>query len=277
MRTLFPVLILVATLAQSAPSPDSNKQQKLTQKKHAVGDQAPTPPPPTVINNQSFPSEQEEISKANAEHEKSPWGDVPTWLLVVVGGVAAWIALRTLNDIKKQTTNATKAAEAAEKSANALIASERAWVMTFVDPITVNFQNAVRADESSLRFQLIYQNEGRSPCWVTEKNIWFAIVDAIPSQPILDAPTKQFNVTEPLIAKDKETLDLHDLRCKGVHLYMLNAGPTTEGPKDNYPIFYGQIKYRDAFGSNYETRFGYRITLDGSMKRIPSSAYNNNT
>lgn len=284
MRTLFPVLILIASLAQSATSPDSSKQQTPTQKKHAVSNQVP-PPPPTVINNQSFPNKQEESSKANTEHspERSPWGDVPAWLLVFVGAVAAWIAIRTLDDIKKQTVNATKAAESAEKSANALIASERAWVMTFVDPVTVIFKSGVRADESSLSFELIYQNEGRSPCWITEKSVWFAIVDAIPIQPILDVPTKRFTVTEPLIAKDKNTLSLDNLRCKGIHQFTLSAVPTADGPKVNYPIFYGLIKYRDAFGSNYETRFGYRVVPGfprqsmEPMERIPSSAFNNNT
>ena len=42
---------------------------------------------------------------------------------------AAWIALRILNDIKKQTENAGIAARAAEASANAIIRSERPWLL----------------------------------------------------------------------------------------------------------------------------------------------------
>ena len=216
---------------------------------------------------------------APPEPEKSAWGDVPTWLLVIVGGVAAWIALRTLDDIKKQTINATKAADAAEKSANALIASERAWVMAFAEHESVRIKITLSSngdEDSTLAFVLSYQNEGKSPCWITEKRVWFAIVDSIPPSPVFENPTKRFTATEPLFVKAKNVLRVNDATCKGIHTVRLSTVPTTEKLTENHPIFYGVIKYRDAFGSNYETRFGYLVRRDMSFERIPSSAYNNN-
>jgi hypothetical protein len=70
-----------------------------------------------------------------------PWTDPfwSNWALVLVGIIAAWIAIGTLNDLKEQTAATKTFAEAANRSADAallnaqaVINSERPWVIIFV-------------------------------------------------------------------------------------------------------------------------------------------------
>jgi hypothetical protein len=84
--------------------------------------------------------------------DKPPWWD---------GVAASLIAYFTLKDIKAQTVNATKAAEAAEKSANALISAERAWVMVGIAPHTISRTEG--SEETGISFEFHYKNEGRTP------------------------------------------------------------------------------------------------------------------
>jgi hypothetical protein len=95
--------------------------------------------------------------------DKPPWWDVAwsTWGLLAVGVAASLIAYFTLKDIKAQTVNATKAAEAAEKSANALISAERAWVMVGIAPHTISRTEG--SEETGISFEFHYKNEGRTP------------------------------------------------------------------------------------------------------------------
>jgi hypothetical protein len=93
-----------------------------------------------------------------------PWTDPiwSSWALVVVGVVAAWIALRTLNDLKEQTAAAKASAEAAKKSAEvaemSLKEAERADVLLS--------RCSLESDESGsaedCRVVIEYQNFGRT-------------------------------------------------------------------------------------------------------------------
>ena len=71
---------------------------------------------------------------------------------------------------------------------------------------------------------------------------------------------------------ETDTLFLHNLTCEGTHIVTLG-----QNTSENYPIIYGFFKYRDPFRSDEETRFGYRLKVDGSIERIKSIAYNNNS
>src|SRR5438552_3606304 len=107
-RALIPVLLLVGSLptdirAQKSPPSDRGEQQKPANQKQESPGQSPAQ---SVMapDNQTGTRKEEDSAKAQTQQrpEKPPWWDVtwPTWGLVIVGLVAACIALWTLGDIK---------------------------------------------------------------------------------------------------------------------------------------------------------------------------------
>jgi hypothetical protein len=117
---LIPILlILVGTTHSSLPPSDRSQQKKPATSKQETTGHAPSGPVITVPENQAKPSEKENRPKAETQHrlEKPPWWDVTwgTWGLVIVGFFGTLAAVWTLVTIHRQT--------------NALISSERAWVL----------------------------------------------------------------------------------------------------------------------------------------------------
>jgi len=203
---------------------------------------------------------------------KIEWGDVPTWLLVVVGGAAAWIALRTLNDIREQTRNTAVAAGAAQKSADAallnaraVINAERAWVLVELEPVP-GFsvmklgEGAEGNPYNTASFRLKYVNEGKTIAWINEILACFQVVKELPEKP--DFAALEILNREPKWVKSKGSRYLDEtLETKG----QVAVGDMS--------IIWGVIRYRDAFGE-HETIFGFRIPLDGQFKRLRNPAYN---
>jgi hypothetical protein len=122
-----------------------------------------------------------ELSFLVVLQEKPPsWWDVAwsTWALVGVGIVAAYLALRTLSDIQKQTKNTKIAADAALLNAQAVINAERAWVIVDLDwipacPKITHGSSSERGyairqyTSTGVRFR--YMNEGKTIAWIDQK------------------------------------------------------------------------------------------------------------
>ena len=149
-------------------------------KNHDSASAPPSEPSVTVVNNQGAPGKQETKTKTEAQQnpEKTPWGDVPTWLLVGVGIVAAYIGLQTLADIKKQTKNtrlsaiaARNNAKAALLSAKALVNAERAW-------IDVGLKNL-----RGLYVEFSAINYGKTPAQITDHYLKWAFPPSIVNLP----------------------------------------------------------------------------------------------
>lgn len=85
------------------------------------------------------------------------------WALVLVGGVAAWIALGTLADVKEQAVAAKISAEAAKKSADfaqkAVMISERADIL--LDGVAV-VPSRTGIIDGDAQLKLRYKNFGRT-------------------------------------------------------------------------------------------------------------------
>lgn len=123
--------------------PDRSKQQKPPQRKQDTTNVLPSPvtePSPTAITNiENCPCKQKNGAEAEAKPspEKSFWGDAPTWGLVVIGFIAALIALCTLNDIKKQTRHLGNFVKATNNIVQTTLNADRAWVdVTLGTPTT---------------------------------------------------------------------------------------------------------------------------------------------
>jgi hypothetical protein len=202
------------------------------------------------------------------------------WPLVLVGIGAIWAALRTLDAIKRQadimagqTKDTAIAAQAAKASADALIASERAWVM--VDLEKVPGQGAIidgtRGDGShytSASVRCICSNQGKTPAQIVEKRICLFITmigKALPQEPNLDIEIID-PVPDYLQSRDEST---HDWAFS-------SDGAIGIG---NMGVIYGVVKYRPIFSDREgQTTFGYRVTDDYKLERLTGyPKYNENT
>jgi hypothetical protein len=263
MRVLIPALVLVAAILQASP-PDRSKQQKPSNEKQNLAKTPPPSPSVAAVNNQDCPCKEVRSTNTQPQEtpEKSMWGDIPTWLLVVVGGVAAWIALRTLRDIKIQTQNAGIAARAAETSANAIIRSERPWLLIShvrVEQIVWNSQRVQGA-------YFVIQNYGKSPAWVVNMGGTFETLNnlgELPSEPVYKHSAneeKRGIVIVPSSGGDDRT-ESHIFKFPHNSLTTDAGFQEVVNQKQNVWCIYGFVSYRDVFdmGNIHETRFCHKL------------------
>ncbi len=190
------------------------------------------------------------------------------WYLgaTVIGVVGAFIGIMILI---YQAVLTRRSAEAARLSAEALMDSERAWIL--VDVTGENGRPSLIFGESlsfdvktwNVTIHLICKNEGRTPAWILERRIGILPVTPVPDKP----PLGEAKVieTEPVT--------------------LLAGGPsfdtceTVESDKpiglENGRVIYGAVKYRDIYGRVRETTFGYRVSAFYTLRRMQDfPAYN---
>jgi hypothetical protein len=215
--------------------------------------------------------------------ERPPWWDVAwaTWALVFVGLGGTIAAIWTLLTIRRQTTaierqvhemqstsiqtdrlieEATKQSIAAKKSAEALINTERAWIMVEIEPVPGISRRMVSQSSdgrscTSVRIRFNYTNEGKTIAWIDEKLACFQILKELPKQPDFSALTMLDCVPEWVGIKGGGQLD-HALQVEG------------QEDMEDISVIWGVIRYRDAFNSKHETIFGFRICPDDRFERI---------
>jgi hypothetical protein len=166
--------------------PDRSKQQKQPQRKQDTANVLPSPvtePSSTAITNiESCPCKQknEADSEAKTSQEKSFWGDAPTWGLVIIGCIAAFIALRTLDDIKKQTRHLGNFVKATNDIVQTTLNADRAWVdVTLGTPTTTIDQEGYTIGYSPNagdygRYGIYITNYGRTVGRIIDFKVWSA-------------------------------------------------------------------------------------------------------
>jgi hypothetical protein len=188
-----------------------------------------------------------------------------------------------LSDYVDETKNiaiaANSSADAAKKSADALVFSERAWVMADLRCSTASHflhgdhtENGVAAQTLDITgLELTCVNDGNSPAWITEKAIRLVVMkpgENLPTNPTLTSKDIVQDHVEPL-GPGRETKKVLDLRGEGRH--SLNTAT----------LIYGVVRYRDIFKEERETWFCYQMTgykTNYLLARIPGSPeYNRNT
>ncbi len=198
----------------------------------------------------------------------------PTVVLMVAAVIGIFVAWSTLNDIKVQTQNAKASADAALLSAQAVVSSERAWLI--VEDLTVQPLVELTNERTKIQFTLRFKNEGRTPCWITEKRICFQMVERLPDEPFFDGTSLAFNnPEEEPVGVARHSLLAGELVCNGVHLMVLETPGDEHAFKGNIPVLYGLIKYRDPFSGDRKTFFGFQFKSRG-RELIHSPAYNKN-
>lgn len=199
------------------------------------------------------------------------WGDVPTWGLFAVGVATAWIALRTLRDIRKQTSNAEVTATAALESARAVVQSERAWIVvdaSFVPGspkvmLHTDMVQDVRQSVASIR--LLFLNEGKTLAWIDEVFARFQIIKDLPQSP--DRSVLELISEEPMLIGGQAPA-----RSQSCDYILVADGHQLDAQAS---VVWGVVKYRDTFGQ-HETVFGFQIVgREKTIKRLPElPAYN---
>lgn len=168
------------------------------------------------------------------------------------------------------TANAAmESAVAAKASADALINSERAWVMVSVGwapGAEMGLEGT--GPDYTVNITLRYKNDGKTPAWIIERRGCLRIIDGLnlSEKPDLEATEVLQHGTVSLAVGQVESLDT-PLTCKGCPTF------------DNATVVYGIVRYRNAFGGTGETYFGYKIPFgSGVLERLDGwPEYNKNT
>jgi hypothetical protein len=162
-------------------------------------------------------------------------------------------------------------ATAAKESADALINSERGWVLAEIQWSKTGFDHVItgssttseteernQRDILSLNVSLVCKNQGKTPAWIMRKRIIFRAFESVPTLPDYTWNNNEdFDTHGPEpIGVGGESSEDTTLRCEG----RLDS---------KYLIVYGFVKYRDVFSPDRETRFGYIITNSRRFVRIP--------
>jgi hypothetical protein len=181
--------------------------------------------------------------------------------------------------ILQESVNVSRdAAAAAKKSADALLASERAWVMaelrcrpeTFLTTHASTYQGVTTHTTSVAKIELYCVNDGNSPAWITEKSARLVVVreGELPKFPELAKEDILADELEPM-GPGKDNVFTWDINGKGYHSI------------DTATLIYGVVRYSDIFENNRETWFCYQLTgykTNREMIRITGEPeYNKNT
>jgi len=170
---------------------------------------------------------------------------------------------------------ATKQSIAAKKSADALINTERAWIMVELEWVPGYLGRALGSRKNgdgeqtfntSAPIRIKYTNEGKTIAWIDEKLACFQIVKRLPEEPDLGVLEMLDPEPEWVGIKGGGKLD-RSFETDG-----------QEGIDCAMSVIWGVIKYRDAFNTRHETVFGFRIRPDESFVRLVGlTEYNKTT
>ena len=119
-------------------------------------------------------------------------------------------------------------------------------------------------DNTSFYAVLLCKNEGNNPGWVDEKRAKFEIVSSLPPRPDLEsAQVIQAGPTPIGPGREDE----------------VQFVPVAKGSQEDSKIavIYGDVKYRNIFGKNRQTTFGYRLLTTELTRLEGYPEYNNNT
>ena len=103
-------------------------------------------------------------------------------------GVTAWAILLTLLAIAEQTKQTRKAAEAGQAATEAMIASERAWLI-----IRSSMDGYIPSTADDLRYWWVVENSGKTPARIIETQCRYELIPAeslttLPSTPHYPEP-----------------------------------------------------------------------------------------
>jgi hypothetical protein len=163
----------------------------------------------------------------------------PNWLLAIVGILGVYVAVHTLKAIEEQV--------------NAVVLSERAWLVMRPDSFTL---------QPSGKLDWAVTNTGRTVARILEAGIRCGIYDVVsnrlPDMPNYGVPVNLYRV--PICPGDSLKL-WSNIETPPKRVFQ-GTGLTAEDiddikTKGNDLVAYGVVKYLDSFGNSRESRFCY--------------------
>jgi hypothetical protein len=315
IAAMYALLTLLLALSLQTASPAAKPKNPVVKNREATnkaGNSKQASPPVTpntpVSTPVSKPTADDKKDDHHAESDKRVYrvkiiSKPFDWLYVIyiiVTAIAAYVAWRALLAIREQGVKmgeqitemkaagiqtekliaaATKSADAVKISADALVASERAWIfveLTWGDERNFTEEETRYGIETTAHCYLSCENQGKTPGRIIEVCMRLVITDdVIPKEPAFwDA---RFDTYEEEFARVSEHAPIYPKDTP----FKYRFKPRFIGQRGNKKkaFIYGAVKYRDVFmvGDGYrETLFGYRAGND-TLERIPGYEYNKNT
>ncbi len=168
-----------------------------------------------------------------------------------------------------------------QKQADALINSERAWVMAQIEgdkakwadrKVHIVLGSGTGGDSTGTWIVLSCHNEGKSPGWIYEKRVKFEVVSKV-------NPTPDFD-SLPIVFEGREPIGIGQTAIPNVtNLHRLETA-MGHAKSGDMMLIYGIVKYQDIFKEKRTVTFGYRITQgdrDYTFERLSEARYNENT
>ena len=182
--------------------------------------------------------------KQQSTHNEPRYGDLATWALVIVGIGGVGAALWTLAIIRRQT-------RAIEQQGDALMNSERSWVMVDID----QRMSTPQAPPGITRLHVQVWNAGKTPARVTHRLSQLRPIGSLlelPNTPTYtNSGTPCNEMLAPVPPKSVGTFSIDVL----LTLDQITFDAIENGSKLLYGD--GRIEYRDTFSNERHTTFGF--------------------
>jgi hypothetical protein len=178
----------------------------------------------------------------------------------IVGVVGGFIGIGIL---VWQAVLTRRSANAAKDAADAVMNSERAWLIVDLSWKDGRRQGIIGESISfgvqtwSVFVVVTSRNFGRTPAWITERRIGvLSSREPIPQNPPLG--------NAKVLASTSDTI------LVGEPGYSTEEGVASSEriADESGRVIYGVVKYRDIYGKERETTFGYRVTKNYYLERL---------
>jgi len=314
MRKLWLVFLSISLFAQSLPQPGKSipvdnavpatKSTKDSAPKKAEPRPAPSAiaPPAQASSDKSQQAAQSGPAKKPPEVTPDPIVRYTFWLVIVgilqfaaliIQAIFLYLAFRettaatgltaralaeaqrsnSANEAltRESNTNARISANAAKASADALKNSERAWVIVDADPNT-------QPSPETCSFHFWIWNTGKTPAIVTFTKSELTVL--APNAKLPETPT--YSITNPgsnenmILAMGRP--DPQTIGNFGFYTQNMNPGEIYDIQTGQRVLYvFGEVGYKDAFGDDRKTIFGFRWASGVGWDRGVPEAYNDCT
>jgi len=221
---------------------------------------------PSIGSSSNRPAQPNTSKTENQDNQTSPdrvyrvqvledFKDSHFFIPLLVNAVIAAIGLGTLAIVWRQANSNQISAEAAKQSAEALIESQRAWILVLPD----HFENpkpmyGPEMKDDLMKFFISIKNVGTSPARLISTAFRYCLLndlDELSPKPEYPQPLPYngWIVAPQELVNEVIPLEMEGLTAVELDSHCLN--------KTKFLFAYGVVKYRDIFNRERETRIGY--------------------
>jgi hypothetical protein len=200
-------------------------------------------------------TDQSKGNVSNAEGNSSSWYGFFRW----PNGTTVWAIILTLWAIAEQTSETRRAARASEQSVNAIVNSERSWILTRIvlEGLGQVTNSGLDAENTYVNIVFKCRNDGRTPAWITNHRIWCRMTEDLPVIPDTSITPSFSRIGPRPISIGRKINVKTTLECEGHRT----------GIGGRALVIYAVVNYRDVFGE-HETWCGYNLMGSPQAPRL---------